>query len=99
MDVSVLSDPEIALRRVTGAGVGKTVFLRRILPVYDFGLSFLFAIHGVPPENVCSLVFDFLFFLPCNGVLALLLMLYLIDAVMDGPELFCVGVQGRNLLL
>ena len=44
-------------------------------------------------------MFDFLLFLSHSGVLALLLMLYLIDAVMDGPELFRVGIQGCKLLL
>ena len=44
-------------------------------------------------------MFDFLLFLPSSGILMLVLMLYLIDAVMDGPELFRVGIQGYKLLL
>ena len=44
MDVPVLSNPEIALRQVTG--VGKMVFFRGVLVVYDFGWDFLFAVHN-----------------------------------------------------
>ena len=46
-----------------------------------------------------SLMFDFPLFLLRRGVLSLLLMLYLIDVVMNRPELFRVGMERRKLRL